>query len=178
MKLTVDIFVECWDLSSLEEVDISGAVVKPYPAVLPDWSCKVERSQCHHHLTRRIFTAGATWKFPFRLGPVDLLSNATHHGSFPWDWRDSSTRSTVWISDGDRIALTISIIALEILMVWTLAWYLSNWNSWTTQPTFPKTFILFHTIYLCFDYIFCQQRAEPRVYCLAHLTCTHRWSSS
>ena len=28
-NLTVDILVECWDLLSVEEVDISGAVVKP-----------------------------------------------------------------------------------------------------------------------------------------------------
>ena len=28
-NLTVDILVECWDLVSVKEVDISGAVVKP-----------------------------------------------------------------------------------------------------------------------------------------------------
>lgn len=82
------------------------------------------------HLTRRVFAAGCHFH---SLCDLWTLSSTTHHGSLPWDQRDSSTHSTISISDWDRIALTISIIVLETLRVWPLIWYLSNWSSWTTQ---------------------------------------------
>ena len=176
----VDILIECWDYS-LEEVDISGAVIKSYPTLISGWSCKIERSQCHHHLTRTVFSAGHHLEVSILTGTsIDFPSNTTHRGSLPWDRRDSSTSLTISISDWDRMALAMPVIVLETLRVWPLVRYLSYWKFLNNSANFPQNvhmhFIPFISVFVLIQYKVPHLRTENFSYVLSqHIVTTIVW---